>query len=221
MTRSKKEIQTGALGYWANETVPDVTDLLSSVDVDPLAFTAWLGPKLADFRGNRDMQAALPTTAEELSVLEAVTKNINATWKGLQHSKMPPRAGANVHLIALDAGINWFQLVDRTVANLQQMESMLKQTERKLKARSTPSGRKPSNSRDTLAASVLKKVQSFGKIVAPPKGSAVAVKKTVPLKVQEARSLTRELLLRCGVPAPDDIKRSVNKGQKSPRVSGD
>jgi hypothetical protein len=69
--------------------------------------------------------------------------------------------------------------------------------ERSARSAPTPKGRKPAVARNTLAAAVFKKLQQIA-----------------PSGVEHARELTKQILLRCGVASPDDLKRPVKKGQK-------
>jgi hypothetical protein len=180
-----------ASSYWIDERVPDLGDLLPAEALDQ--FIAWLGPRLGSYRGGQLVAANTPTPKQEANALSEFRQHVQAVVDALHTSGLPPIASAHLQTLAFKNGVDWRRVRDdfQTIGVLAQM------VERSAQSVSTPKGRKPASSRDALAAAVFKKLQQIA-----------------PRRVEDARSLTREILLRCRVPAPDDLKRPISKVQK-------
>ena len=187
----------GAIGYWADESVPDLRDLLTAFGIDVQAFAAWLGPRLGTFRGAAVVQVAMPTPEAERDHLVELLANVRAVEQGLR--TIPPRSSATISLISHRHQTDWHELQRRAGQDLLLLLWHLEQARKAIAVPKRGPGRKQSTDRrDALIAEVVAKLRE----AAPA------------CKLEALRDLAREILLRCGVRPPSDVKRATRRGQK-------
>ncbi len=203
MTKAKKARGSDwmkASGYWADETVPDLTSLLVCRGINPAEFAEWLGPQLGKFRGMQSIEAASPTPVEEADVLADVRRHAQ-TLSATLLTGLPPLAHAHLKRLARERDVKWSDMVARVTEDLARIAALAQLFEAQARAVEVPRGRKPSTSRDALVTAVvnrLKKVKRAGK--------------AVPLTTADVHELAREILQKCRVPMPDELKRATRRG---------
>ncbi len=182
-------------GWWSDRTVPDLSRVLTPhLGIDPAEFAGWLGPLLAEYRGEAHIRESLPTRAKEAAFaaewIEAID-HLAALNKGL-----PNRIEAFVAYEALRADLNWYEFNSKLRGDLEMLRILARKAHAATTGAPGTAGRKPSRARDVLLAAIVGRLRAEG------------------LTAELARALSRDVLLACGVPAPADVKRAAKKGQK-------
>lgn len=198
LPRARQDRRSFVLGYWADESVPQIDDLLCPHGIDAQAFAHWLGPLLSNHRGALAVAEQMPSANAERDFLERLTSAVSDVEAMLTSSSEPPIAAAHLHTKATRVGTEWASLRDRVRNDLRALRLIALAARQGLPP--AKSGRrKTASPRDQLAAQVVSQIQ------------AVA-----PMKKTAALQLAREILERCGVHGLGDVKRSVRRGQQSP-----
>lgn len=203
MTKAKKARGSDwmeASGYWADETVPDLASLLACHGIDAVEFAEWLGPQLGKFRGMQLIESATPTPGEAADVLADIRMHAQ-TLSATIHAGLPPLVQAHLKRVARARDIDWPAMVSRVAEDLARIAFLAQLVEGQARAVIVPKGRKPSTSRDALVTAVVNRLRTIRR-----------TGNEVPLAAGEARELAREILLRCRVPMPDDLKRATRRG---------
>jgi hypothetical protein len=203
----KPRPKTYALGYWANNTTPDLSLALRSHinegTFDLTSFTAWLGDKLADYRGGEEVRAQLAKPAEEVAYLDGLQRQLARAQREAEatlHSLYePPQAGARLVLAAYQLGLDWSAKRDGLRMTLLEMVAVVDRALVAAKKKPTKLGRpKSASPRDRLVAEVVAKLTHMA-----------------PNVKAEARLQTaQKVLTMCGVHGLSDVKRAARQGQK-------
>lgn len=191
-----------ALGWWEDDRLPDIADLLSPHEVNQPAFCNWLAPLLEEYRGRQSVEDGLPSRREEVSVLSALKESMKATRARLQRSALPPLLEPRLAAHAFKRGRNWEEMRADLVARLVEMNSIVVRVERELAP--ARGGRPNENRRHILLSEVFERL-----------GSGVP-------KATQRYQLASEILRRCEVhvPAPSldgdthAIEKAERKGRK-------
>lgn len=187
------------VGYWADERVPDLGKLLVRYKGHEQTFVAWLGPRLAEYRGSLDVDAQLPTEVEERRCLDKLIADLGTAERVLRPLSETPVIAARLHAAAFRRDTNWLELKRVTHLNVVQLQLIALAVKNALPPADVPKGRPRSvGPRDRLVTDAVTKL----KALAP----------ALPLKVHQLTA--QEVLVACGVHGLSDIKRSTRKGQK-------
>lgn len=203
----KSAPKSHVIGYWVNSTTPDLSNELRAHvgegTFDPEIFTAWLGEKLAAYRGDDMVRTLISTPAEELAYLVGLQRKLTSAYdeaNRMQSVYEPARAGARLSSAARVFDLNWSEMREALPLTLLKMLTVVERALGESRANTSVQAGRPlsANGRDRLVADVVAKL-----------------KKMAPKVKAEARLQTaREVLTKCGVHGLGDVKRSVRRGQK-------
>jgi hypothetical protein len=190
-------------GWWVNESVPDIADLIPQ-GIDGAAFVAWLGPKLGEHRDAVHIRDnALMTPAERVDELKRTRDALKGAWDALH----PQGLHQQVDVWVSDAWLRhrrpdeteiWHDVRERLRQDLLRAHMHFQVAINQLRSVKSKPGRKLEVSRDKLL-------------------SVVADKLTDALGIEAARARAADILLRCGVPTPANMRtrrRNDQRGRK-------
>lgn len=194
---TKPKATRGAVGWWADETVPDLSGALpATVDIEQ--FSTWLGPMLAQYRAAMATRAATPSRNELVGELRECVEKIDMARSAL-HDLSPWARGALGSIS--HAGANWPELARRLISDIDIARSLLATAAAALAAPAPKRGRKNAAARDALLAAIVAKLRAS------------------PMRAADAGHAADLILVRLGIVSPEDadsIKRAVRRGQKKP-----
>lgn len=203
MTKPKTTTRSFNLGWWVDETVPDLTGLLAPHGIDANEFIAWLGPQLGVYRGSLSVKALMPTRGEELAAVQQLAKDLAAVMAHLAPGRIPPVAASQLLLALHKAGGNWHEMADRVHTDLVVMHWAAQHVAGKLEQRPAKRGRKANAARDALLSRVIDHVRRPG------------------MSAPDVRSLASGILAACGVETleeftdDDTLKRAARRGRRA------
>ena len=182
---------------WRDARVPDLSPVLTpGLHIDPAAFAEWLGPLLAEYRSEAAIREALPARADELATADEIAAALEAAAAAMGPGAIPERFEGLLADEGHGAEINWYDLRRRLADDLALARILTRRAASRIAATPTKTGRKSERGRDRLLAEVVQRLRGHG------------------VKADPARTLAREILGRCGVPVPTNIKRAARGGQK-------
>jgi len=165
---------------------------LKGSSIDPAAFAAWLGARLAEFRATRQFLDDLPSRKAETNWLAKVEKHMAELETMLKHGSA--RATPSLYAAASRRGRDWGDLE----SGLGEIRAIIKDAGAKLP---TENGNPGTLQRDRLIAEVYAEIQRLD-----------------PMKFEAARSYTRAVLKTARVhkiPDSDDgIEAAISRGTK-------
>jgi hypothetical protein len=189
------------IGYWVDETVPDLSTLLAPHGIDADEFGAWLGPQLGVYRGSLSVKALLPTRSEELAAVQQLATDLAAVLAHLAPGRIPPVAASQLLLALHKAGGNWHEMAERVQADMVVMHWAAQHVAGKLEQQPAKRGRKANTARDALLSRVIDRVRQPG------------------MDAAQARALSSRILEACRVETPESgddetIKKAALRGRR-------
>lgn len=189
------------IGYWADETVPDLSMLLAPHGIDAGKFAAWLGPQLGSYRGNLTVKALTPTPGEEREAVHQLVKDLAAVLAHFAPGRIPPVAASQLSLALYKAGKSWHDVYKDLYMDLVTMHWAAQQVAAKLESWPSKRGRRASTARDALLSGVIDRVRQHG------------------VDAAQARALASRILETCRVETPESgddetIKKAALRGRR-------
>lgn len=187
----------GGPGHWIDETVPDLSNVLTPrCGTDVAEFSAWLGPMLGTYRSALQLKDVWPGRAHHMKSLAALRLALDRAHVALTDG-VHPMARAYVRARAFAHGVQLLEVETRMGEDLALLSALVKSAEDQLAMLKAPSGRKPTKAGDDLAVAVVERLH-----------------KLTGMKLIAARGLAREILQACGAHPPADMKRPSRRVQK-------
>lgn len=196
MTTVKQSFESA---YWADENVPDLSQLLNPHNIDALDFAKWLAPLLGRYRGYMQVRDSLEPPASVASEsLAKLAKALREAAAELAPNRRPAVVDAHLATAALRAEVDLHSLVSRLRVDSNQLEILATRVRKELDAQPAKRGRKNMRARDRLLSEVVEKLRSAG------------CKKIV------AELLTAEILDLCWVEVGEQeaVSKAAKKGKK-------
>jgi hypothetical protein len=181
--RTAAEQRAAGGGQWGSESVPDLSDVLRGLDIDPIEFTGWLAPRLGLMRAELAFAKAEPGRAEESDNLKALTEHAEALRAFLMPGGLSNKARTALNQAAYQIGAQWAELRPRMRRDLDTLTHAIMVYQRALD--DAPAGGRPSTAyRDAFVMEVVGKLR-------PAAGTD-----------DNAIDLARKILTLCEIPLP-------------------
>jgi hypothetical protein len=188
---------------WRDESVPaELAEVLQPHrEVDAVAFTAWLGPQLGDYREHAASSAGDVTAEDERAYLLQLEAAAAGLRELLRATAAGPRATARLHEAGKALRIGWRPLRDAQRAPLKVIERLARAAWADM--RPGRAGRPSATARDRLVAAVVDRLREHG-----------------ITKSEAALQLAGEVLRACGVPAPAASPKDRNRSARRALAKG-
>lgn len=174
------------VGYWANESVPDLAGWLEPHGIHAGEFAAWLGPLLGRYRGHEDVRDVLEVPpAEQVAALQGMREALRNVLPLLRPGALPPKTEALLFYEGHIRGIDGAALRNRLNIDGHTLAILLAEVERKIGAQPGRRGRKPKRSRDALLAAVVQRMRDLGCSAADAQTTAEHVLVACRVEVQQ------------------------------------
>lgn len=175
-------------GYWLDESVPDLSALLTPARIDPKEFSAWLGPLLGKYRETLADEALLPPRSRNRDAARELAQHLTTTLDRLAPGRLPPETEAEMRLEVHRAQADWHALTDRVRADLTLLQVAAQRVALKLdKQPPQQRGRKRTTARDALLAQVIDRIRAS----------------PVSMRADDVRALASRVLEACRVVTPE------------------
>lgn len=178
-------------GWWVDETVPDLSPVLTpKLGIDPAAFAEWLGPKLGEYRGAVQARAGMAKPTQNLRELARDARKLAELLDDIS-----PQAAAKIDALAFKFSSTG-PFVQKITSDLRDLALFARHSHTALAGRR---GRKRETARDALLADVVEHLRQCG------------------LKATLARSVAEQVLVLSGIKTPENesaIKKAARRGKK-------
>lgn len=185
--------------WWTDASVPEGVLRELPPGMNGTAFVAWLGPRLAEYRAQGVMRTvAQAPSGLGVAELERVRDALRSAWLAL--SDLPQSLQMRVLTAWQDAHAleDWLPMRARLSGDLANLTAAFDAAIRTLRTEPSKRGRRPTLARDALLA-------------------AIAGRLAEALGPKAARETAALILVRCGIPAPANVRtqrRNATRGQK-------
>lgn len=193
--RTAAEQRAASGGQWGSESVPDLSDLLRGLDIEPREFADWLAPRLGLVRAEIAFANAAPGRAEEAGNLKALTEHAESLRAFLRPGGLSIKARTALAQATYQGGVQWAELLPRMRKDLDSLTAAIVRYQRAFDDAPAGGGRPDMAYRDSFIAEVVAKLR-------PAAGND-----------DNAIDLAWKIMKRCAIPVPSSntIERSLRK----------
>lgn len=185
-----------SMSGWVDESVPDLSEYLSGLDIDQDEFSQWLGVLVGRYRF--DQNHKFPSAGTEKKELRDYIKTLEAIIEYSTYGRLPPVVKTLLASEALNHDINWLESQDAMRKAATYALVIAQRVSAKIQNQRSAKGAPRRTGRDRLVAAVKERLEPYCQSAA------------------DARRRTEDILHACGIEVtrasdPDDAERAVRR----------